>query len=172
MKNLILFLSFAFLLIGCGASKEATPEWYNELPNNPNYLFATATATSEDMQRASIIATTYARAEIGRQVGTKIQGLKKKFDEETGLGEDAQYLSMFTQATNLSGSKVDKIKIIREGNIFRSYILVSYPIGAANQALVEQIKKNDQMYTRFRATKTFEELDKEAEKFEEFKNKQ
>ena len=184
MKNLILLFTISFLLIGCGGSKEVTsknvdldeaPEWYDQAPSDPNYLFAVSSATSKDMQMAVDKASTSARAEIGIQVEAKIQGLQKKFDEETGLGEDAQYLSMFTEATKIivsttiSGSKIDKRKTLKEGNIFRAYVLVSYPIGAANQALVDQIKKNEQMYTRYRATKTFEELDKETEKFEQFK---
>ena len=104
--------------------------------------------------------------------------MQKKFDEETGMGNDAQLLSMFTSAsktvvsTSLSGTRIAKQKIYRESGLFRAYVLIEYPIGSMNSALVDQIKKNEQMYTRFRASQTFDELEKETQKYEEFKQGQ
>ena len=127
------------------------------------------------MQLAIDKAATDGRAEIGRQVETKVQALQKKFDEETGMGKDAQLLQMFTSAsktvvsTSLSGSRIAKQKIAKESGVFRAYVLIEYPVGATNAALVDQIKKNEQMYTRFRASQTFDELQKEADKYDEFK---
>jgi len=43
------------------------------------------------------------------------------------------------------------------------------PVGAAADQLLQSMRKNDQTYTRFRATQTFKDLDEEAKKFEEFK---
>jgi hypothetical protein len=130
------------------------------------------------MQLAIDKAATDGRTEIARMVDVKIQGLQKKFEEETGLGKDAQLLSMFTSAsktvvsTSLSGSRIAKQKISKEGGMFRAYVLIEYPVGAVNAALVDQIKKNEQMYTRFRASQAFDELEKETEKYEEFKKGQ
>ncbi len=47
--------------------------------------------------------------------------------------------------------------------------LMQYPIGAANEALVQQIKKNQDMYTKFQASKSFKELDDEVNKLDESK---
>jgi len=63
-------------------------------------------------------------------------------------------------------------QIDKDGTLWRAYVLVEYPIGAANQAFMEQVKKNDQMYTRFRASQTFKELDDEVKKYEDFKKQQ
>jgi hypothetical protein len=46
---------------------------------------------------------------------------------------------------------------------------VQYPLGAAQEAFKAQVKKNEQMYTRFRATQTYKELDDEVAKYEQFK---
>ena len=180
----ILFLSY--LVSGCGGnSKDFTkadtgdiPEWFTNTPQDPNYIFAPTTAASQDMQLAIDKAVTFGRAEIGRQMETKVNGIQKKFEEEVGAGDNATLLQQFTQATktivsvSLSGSSIKEKKIVKDGNIWRAYVLVQYPIGAANDALMQQIKKNNEMYTRFRSTQAFDELDKEVQKYEEFKSKQ
>jgi len=51
-------------------------------------------------------------------------------------------------------------------------VLAEYPIGAANEAFLEQIKRNEQMYTRFRSSETFKELNEEVERYEKWKKEQ
>ena len=180
-----LAILFMMGIVGCGGSRGLQtadtgniPDWYSNPPQDPNYLYAANTQSSQDMQLAVDKATSAARADIGRQIELKIQGLQKRFSEETGTGSDAQLLQMFTQAektvvsTTLNGSRVKNQKINKDGSLWRAYILVEYPIGAANQALMDQLKKNEQAYTRFRATQTFKELDDEVKKYEEFKKQQ
>lgn len=182
LYSLLAVALFAVLLIGCGGSEPLqktdtgdVPDWYLNKPEDPNYLFEPATATSKDMQLAVDKAVQAGRTGIGRQTEIKINALQKRFQEETGIGDDAQLLDQFTQAsktvvsTSLSGSKEKYKKIVKDGNNWRAYVLVEYPLGAAQQALKEQIKKNEQLYTRFRASQTYQELDAEVEKFEKSK---
>ncbi len=180
-----LIVLLAIGMAGCGGSKGLQtadtgdiPDWYMNPPQDPNYLYAANTQSSQDMQLAVDKATAAGRADIGRQIELRIQGLQKRFTEETGTGNDAQLLQMFTEAektvvsTTLNGSHVKSHNISKDGNLWRAYVLVEYPIGAANQAFMDQMKKNDQMYTRFRATQTFKELDDEVKKYEDFKKQQ
>jgi hypothetical protein len=172
----------SMFLAGCSSSRGLqsadegdVPDWYVNVPQDPNYLFAANSQTSQDMQMATDKAVSAGRAEIGRQLDVRIQGLQKRFAEETGTGSDSQLLQMFTQAektvvsTTLNGSRVKDQKIVKDGNLWRSYVLIEYPMGAANEALMNQIKNNDQMYTRFRASQTFKELDDEVKKYEDSK---
>ncbi len=172
-------------MIGCGGSQSmqstATgdiPVWYSNIPQDPNYLFAANSQTSQDMQLAVDKATEGARADIARQLQTKVEGLQKRFTEETGTGSDAQLLQMFTQAEKtvvdetLTGSTVKNQKIVKDGSMWRAYVLVQYPIGAANTALMQQIKNNNQMYTRFRASQAFKELQNEVDKYNKDKQDQ
>ncbi len=45
-------------------------------------------------------------------------------------------------------------------------------VGAANAALLQAIKANEQMYTRFRASQAYKDLDQEAKKFEDQKKEE
>jgi hypothetical protein len=183
---LMLVVLSAVVLIGCGGGSKSLqstsecdiPDWYSTVPQDPNYLFAPRTATSQDMQLALDKALTDGRAEIARQTELKVQGLQKRFDEEVGVNADAQLMSQFTQAnktvvsTSLTGSRLKTQKLCKDGDLWRAYVLVEYPIGAANEALVQQIKKNNDMHTRLRSSQTFKELDEDVVKYEEWKKQQ
>ena len=184
-RSILVTAIFVSLLAGCSSSPtmQATsegevPVWFTSPPQDPNYLFAPSTATSQDLQLAIDKATVSGRAEIGRQLEAKVTGMQKRFEEETGVGQDAQLLQQFTQAaktvtsTSLSGSRVKSQKQVKDGSMWRSYVLVEYPLGAANQALMQSIKANQQLYTRFRATEAFKDLDTEVQKYEEAKKQQ
>jgi hypothetical protein len=185
----ILVLTFFVLsMFACGSKPEPkplmggtevnVPEWYLNPPQDSDYLYAAATATSKDMQLASEKAKQQGRADLATQLEAKVSGLTKKFEEEVGLGEEAEYLSQFTQvsktvvSTVLTGTRVSKNELLSEAGIYRSYVLMELPVGAAAAAFKAQIANNEAMYTRFRSTKAFEELNDEVEKYEQFKKEQ
>ena len=183
LSSLLAVMFIALWLVGCGGGSSATvtppatdvPDWFTNPPSDPNFLFSPRTAASQDLQLAIDKASTDARVDIGRQLEVRVQGLQKKFEEEVGKGNDSQLLAQFTQAsktvvsTTLNGSRVKSQKTLPEGNGYRAYVLMQYPVGAAADAFLQSMKKDDKTYTRFRATETFKELDDEAQKFEEFK---
>jgi len=176
-----LFLSLGFAaLIGCGGAKTTNlapappdkikvPDWFLSTPTDANYLFAAATMTSRDMQMAIQKAETQARTNLAQQMETKISNLTKQFQEEVGFDEDSELLQQFTSATKvvtqqtLNGVRSDEKEIVKEKGIYRAYVLMSLPIGQANQLLMEKIRANQNLYTRFRATQAFEDLNKELE---------
>ncbi len=182
------FISIACLLlvsialIGCGGNKKANktkmkeiPKWFLETPNDPNYVIAASSAVSRDLQMAVNTATEEARVQIARELETKVSGLFKRFREEVGVGEDAEFLTQTTDvsksvvSTTLNGTKVRKKEIVQEGGGIRAYVLMEMALGPVNEALLNKIKDQKNMYTRFRASQGFQELEKDVEKFEKWK---
>ena len=149
------------------------PEWFLSTPTDPNFLYATASMTSRDMQMAIQKAETQARTSLAQQMETKVANLTKQFQEEVGADEESELLQQFTSATKivtqqtLSGTRSDEKKIVTEKGIYRAFVLMSLPIGQANQQLMEKIRANQNLYTRFRATKAYEELNEEIEKLQD-----
>lgn len=178
----ILSIVLVILLIaGCGSSREtvrSAPDWYLDLPEDPNYIFAAVTSTSRDMQVAVDKAQADGRNEIAQQLELRMSGLTKRFQEEVGLDEDSELLEQFTNVYKavvdqvLHGTRPSQREILEEGNTFRAYVLMEMPIGQANQALMQRIRQNENMYTRFRASEAFEELEKEIERYEEWRERQ
>jgi hypothetical protein len=184
LKVLVPFLLTIMMMAGCGGSKSALdatgdiPDWFTTPPVDPNFLFASKSGVSQDMQMAVEKATTEARADISRQMEIRVQGLVKNFGEEVGTSSDSQLLSQFTSASKqvtsnvLSGTRVKTQKVLKEGTGYRAYVLMQLPVGAAADQFLQSMKKDDKTYTRFRATETFKELDDEAKKFDDFKKNQ
>jgi hypothetical protein len=182
----VLVVLAGVMIVGCGGSPQSIqqastndpPAWYPNPPQDPLYLRAANSQVSQDMQIAIDKASVGARTELGRMLETKVSGLQKKFEEETGTGTDATLLQQFTQAsklvvsTTLNGSKMKDHKSVKDGNLYRAYVMYELPIGAANEQLLQEIKKNKDLYTRFRASETYKELDTEVQKYEDFKKNQ
>ncbi len=175
-------ITISLLMISCGGSKSLSdtdtgdmPEWYLNTPTADNYIYAAASATSRDMDLALNKAETEARAKVGRTMTAKVNSMQKKFEEEVGEGENSEYLSQFTQATKvivsqeLSGSQVKEKKFVKDGKNWRCYVLMKYPIGSAQAAFLNKIKSNNDLYTRYRSTEAFKEMDDDVQKYEDYK---
>ena len=166
MRNLLLLSGLLAMLTlsSCSGWQKLT------VPSDPNYLYAIGLAESKDKQLAIDKAALIARTEIGRQMELELNSLQKRFVEEIGAKDDAELSIQYTSATKevvstqLMGSRIKESKYKEEGDKYHAEVLVEYPIGKANEALVNQIKKNKEMYTRFLASESFKELELEVEK--------
>jgi len=155
------------------------PEWFLNPPEDPNYLYATGTHKGPDLGFAREAATQAGRLEIANQIQTRIMGLFKRFHEEVGTGEDAEFTAITTaiskavvsETLNLSRPAKQDVKM-EESVHYRVYVLMEMPIGLANTALMKEIKANRNMYTQFRASQAFKELEAEVEKYGQSKKEQ
>ena len=124
------------------------------------------------MQLALQKARTTAQTELAQQLGTRLANLTKQFQEEVGLEADSELLTQFSSTTKavtnetLTGAAVDQQKLVAEKRIYRAYVLMSLPLGGANQLLMDKIAANQNLYTRFRATQAFDALNAELEALE------
>ena len=185
----VMLLSSIALCIGCGKKEVVppqqemknplAPDWYLDLPVDPNYLYAVAESKSKTLQFAADKAKNLARVELGNQFQVKISALFKQFREEVGSPEDAEYLEQATAVSKavvsevLNGAKLLKQDVRQDDSgMNQVFVLMELAIGEANAALVAKVKANNQLYTRFRASKGFEELEKEVKEYEAWKKEQ
>jgi len=142
------------------------PEWFTEPPSSNSVLYDVATATSADLQLALDKAVLDAKYRLADRLRGQMNGKMKRFIEETGGAKDPQILqetskvvsNLFTDV-NAAGYRVSKTKIIPQGAGYRAYVLVEYPIGEANKVLIEEVKKNQVVEARVRASAAFAELE-------------
>ena len=182
--SVIILMIFATFLMSCGGKTKldnpsGLPPWFQNPPEDLNYMFSTATMTSKDLQLAINKAKQQARVDLAQQMETKIKAMTKQFTEEVGLGEDAEFLSQTSVVSKsvtskvLNGSRARQVETIKEdGVIYRAYVLMELPIGPANSALLNAVKKQQNLYTRFRSSQGFQELEEEVEKYDQFKKEQ
>ena len=190
-KLTTLFLLVTLLLIiGCGGSSEMVttkatkeameniPKWFLKPPTHSDYIFDTATDKSRDLGMARDKAAMAARRGIATTVEVKLESLGKRFQDEVVLGEDTDIMDKYTASmkeivsTVLSGPSIVKQEVFKEGDFFRVYVLVSYPVGAASQRMADKIRQQKALMTEFHATKAWEDLSKEVERFEQRKKEE
>lgn len=162
------------------ASRETVrnlPGWYLRPPRDDNYLFGAATAVSRDVQVAINKAQADARSAIAQELEVKYGALNKRFVEEVGR-EGAQLLDQYTQvykavvSTSLYGSRPRQQELRTENSLYRATVLMELPVGEMSKRLLEQLRAQEQLYTRFRAGEAFKELDAEVQKYEAWKRQQ
>ena len=154
------------------------PEWYNTIPQEPEFIFAAATAVSRDLQTAVDKAKIDARAEIAREMQVHMKGLADKFVEEVGLAPESNMYSKFTNVSKsvidqtLVGSKVRHQSTNREGEGWRACVLMECSQAEAEGSLVDKISRDQEMYTRFRASQAFQEMENQIKELREYKKEQ
>jgi hypothetical protein len=147
-------------------SIQELPEWFTEAPVSETHLYDVATSTSSDLQMALDKAILDAKYRLADRLRSQMSGKMKRFVEETGGAKDPQLLqetskvisNMFTDV-NAAGYRVSKKKITPQGEGYRAYVLLEYPIGEANKVLAQDIKSNQIVEARVRASAAFAELE-------------
>lgn len=156
------------------------PEWFLNPPDEPGYLFATAEATSRSLQMSVNKAKQTARASLAQDLEVKVTSMVKQFSEEVGVGEDSEFLTQTTDVSKsvasnvLRGTKVRKVETLPRsgGTQYQTYLLMEINLETMNSGVLDGIKQKQNLYTRFRASQGFAELEADVEKYEDFKQEQ
>jgi len=126
---------------------------------------------SRNTQLAVTKAKVEARKNLAQLVQVKIENLEKAFIEEIGEASGSEINELFSSATKqitsqtLQGTVPKMQKYETKDGVTTAYILM-----VLNPDIIHDSLKNNNnakhMYERFRASKAFEELDKEMKEFE------
>lgn len=126
---------------------------------------------SRNTQLAISKAKVEARKNLAQLVSVKIENLEKAFVEEVGEASGSEMNELFSSATKqitaqeLQGTVPKMQKYETDDGVTTAYVLM-----VLNPDIIDaSLKKNDKnkTYERFRASKAFEELDKEIKEYEE-----
>ncbi len=174
----------AALLAGCSSTPESKAKAQRPLFNDfqemstevleSGGLAVVGIGESKSLEIALNKAKTRGRVELAQMLETKIEALQKDFVEEVGLAENAQILAQFSSTSQaitsqqIRGSAAKELKYeIINGTV------TAYALMELNPKIVmNQLAKEEELYTRFRATKAFESLDAEIKEYEAYRKEQ
>jgi hypothetical protein len=145
----------------------STPEWYLNPPSDPGYIYAAGVDRSRESVKAIELARVNARVEIAKQVGTRISSLFKRFHGEAGgTEEDAVSAAVSEEAASvvLRDCRVVKQTVNKKGSDFWAYVLMEVAVEKANAAVVEKVRENEELKTRFTKSPSFRELLEKVDK--------
>lgn len=146
------------------------PSWYLTPPVEENAIYAAGVAASGDMQFAMDRAVLSAKTSLASQLNNRVSARIRDFMNEAGVAGDATLTAEADRVSqnvvtevNLAGFRRDKSEVMQEGRNYRAYVLLRYPVGDANKIVRDQVRKSNQLESRLRASKAFQDLEKEIE---------
>ena len=127
-------------------------------------LSACGTGESASMNMARNRAILDAKRQLADSIDSEISSRMEDFLKSTGMGSNEQVKQaseIVTKNTTiqakLTGYKQINTKAFSRGNKYQFFVLLEYPVGRANQALMNEIKKDE--YYRFEINISIEFLE-------------
>ena len=120
-------------------------------------------------------AVTDAQGQLAEIFNTKVQKMKKSFQEEIGSADDSEINEAFTTVTKtltstmLQGAITKKVKYTKnkETGQITAASLVAIEPNKVNMSIFDEMKKSKpKLYERFRASQSYGELNKEMKDYE------
>ena len=147
------------------------PDWCLNLPSSDFALYACGTGLSSNLNMSRTRANLDAKRQLADQIDSQISSRMEDFLQSIGTGENEQIKQQseiitknVTVEAQLAGYKQKKTEVQNIGSKFQIYVLLEYPIGKANQILINQIKQDENLSTQDAADAALEELEAEINK--------
>ena len=147
------------------------PNWCLNPPISDFAIAACGAGESANMNMARNRAVLDAKRQLADSIDSEISSRMEDFLKSTGIGANEQVKQASdivtkntTVQAKLTGYKQTKSDAFSMGSKYQFYVLVEYPIGKANQALLNQIKQDEVLSTQKDADKAMAELEAEIDK--------
>jgi hypothetical protein len=153
---------------------DVTPDWFVDLPKEPEAVYSVGTAISGDMQFSMDKAILNAKVALADRINGKLSASQKSFMAETRRPSGAGSLGTLVEnekvAKNIiaeiavNGYNIHKSKIVEEGTYYRTFVLLEFPIGDANDIMMSMIKRSNEVEARVRAKRAHKQLEIDVDK--------
>ena len=147
------------------------PDWCLNMPISENALYACGSGDSGNLNMSRTRATLDAKRQLADMIDSEISSRMEDFLSSIGTGANEQIQQQseiitknVTVEAKLTGYKQIKAEAQNIGSKFQVYVLLEYPVGKANQALVNQIKQDEILSTQEAADAALAELEAEINK--------
>jgi hypothetical protein len=150
---------------------DSIPKWCLNPPISDYALSACGTGESANMNMARNRAILDAKRQLADSIDSEISSRMEDFLKSTGMSSNEQVKQaseIITKNTTIQakliGYKQTKTDAVSMDGKYQFYVLIEYPVGDANKALLNQIKQDDVLSTQKDADKAMAELEAEIEK--------
>ncbi len=147
------------------------PDWCIDMKQTNLSLVACGSGVSSNLNMAMNRAILDAKRQLADTINSEISSNMDDYLKSTGTSENEQVKQASELVTKntiiqakLIGYKQIKKQVANVSGKFQYFVLLEYPIGEANQALLDKIKGNEILSTQKGADKAMADLEKEIEK--------
>ena len=150
---------------------DSIPKWCLNPPMSDYALSTCGTGESANMNMARNRAILDAKRQLADSIDSEISSRMEDFLKSTGMGSNEQVKQaseIITKNTTIQakliGYKQTKTDAVSMDGKYQFYVLIEYPVGEANTALLNKIKQDDVLSTQKDADKAMAELEAEIDK--------
>lgn len=147
------------------------PDWCLNVPSSDNALYACGLGNSSNLNMSRTRATLDAKRQLADMIDSEISSRMEDFLSSVGTASNEQIQQQseiitknVTIEAKLTGYRQLQAEAQNIGSKFQVYVLLEYPVGKANQALLNQIKQDEILSTQEAADAALAELEAEINK--------
>jgi hypothetical protein len=169
---LVLVVLCSLFFVACGGKKGPSgpqqlfsPRWFG-VQGDPEFFFGYGEATRQIQRTSHDAAVAQARAEIAMSISSHVQSMTKDFISEAGITEPTllamvETVTRITTDQTMAGSQIVEREYYptADGRV-QAFIKVSVPRVQVDRDFMNRVSREEELYTRFRASQAFGELDR------------
>jgi hypothetical protein len=99
-----------------------------------------------------------AKRQLADQLSARIKSVMRRIKAESGVDNLTENTTNVIEGIRISQYRVVKKKVVSEGDRFRSYVLIEYPMGEYNRALFTSFRDQKAYGNRVKNSPTFRAL--------------
>lgn len=146
------------------------PDWYTDIPQKDDAVYAVGTSVTPDLQLSVDIATLSAKTTLADRIDSKLRSQLKTFKSKLGANDyDNRLLHEFEQATvnliadaDVAGYSVKESSIVQHGTQYRAYVLLEYTDSEAAKIIRNRVARDEMLLSKLVATNAWQELDEKV----------
>jgi hypothetical protein len=193
MKKLFVILPIVAVLSACGSFKYNTgvelengsgkrmftnevnyPNWYAESHKKDDQaLYSVGTEYSKDFQFSVDKSMLSAKRELAANFSSHLSAMMKDYATEAGIknsdithADIERTTKLIVARVNLIGVQRSQFKVVHENNGYRTFVQLRYSLDESNRMMLAEIQRNQALYVKLRAARSFKELEREVDKIE------
>ncbi len=148
------------------------PDWFINSPEEDDiYIYATGSGDSRKMDIAISKAKQSASVTISERISAHVTSQVKNFTQEAGMDENTQIMEFYQSTSKtVTENTLNGLTILKrypyqkKDGTWTAYVLAGLKKGAVNTAVVGIIKNEEALYSEFKASQAFKELEASSNK--------
>lgn len=122
------------------------PPWYIKAPDSSDdYVFVTGTAVSTDLAMSRAKAMLDAQYQLASKINGMIDAVMRQVKKDNSGTVNTDYTSLIIkktiEKTYITGYHLEDSRVQQENRGYRTFVLIRYPLGDANQLLKEKTQR-------------------------------
>jgi len=182
IKLSLLIVLTTLVMINCSGAKEVSdmpssannprgpidlPEWFTNSPEEDDmYIYALGMGESRKMNLAIDKAKQAGKVELSERISASVQSQVKSFSQEAGMGDDIQVVEFYQSTSKtVTDNTLNGVSVLKRypyekaGGTWVAYVQLGLKKDAVSTAVVNVIQNEEALYSEFKASQAFQELE-------------